>query len=234
MWFARSYSAPMNVVVGVLLVLAVVCASKDSVLESFGNFVYGQLNNSALHLIAGGLPEGRLHSSIAWLADHCILFSFPAYDGLILQGYFIPGDLVSQSGSDSESRESPVIIRPVVLSSGWSESTIRNAPALRELNSLGHDIFAFDMRGQGFSDSSLYDKQTGRKISHITSLNQLVDDLELFISKVVPEHFHRITNNRYADASQYQLVPSYIGFSFSGLVGKFCVLFYSTSRYLIL
>ena len=203
-----------------LFILSISCA-KEVALDSFANFKYGELNNSAIGVLAENLGPGRLQNALRWLSDRCELFTFTDDDGLILQGYFIPGNLTLNSAScEFESTSSLTTLRPIVFASGWTETTIKSAPALFDLHSMGHDIFAFDLRGQGFSDGPLYHNRTGRKISHVNSFDQFVHDLELFLSSVLPMKFHNYTNNCYSDESRYKLVPSYVGFSLSGLIGK--------------
>jgi pimeloyl-ACP methyl ester carboxylesterase len=209
----------------------------------FDTFEYGTLNDSHVKHLAENLPEGGLQTELMWLAENTKFFSFKTHDNITLQGYYIPGDLHrkahlktddkiveegvrdlhnSLSGRESEhcSQNASQTIEPIVFIAGWTETTIKYAKFLHLLHKQGHDIFSFDIRGQGFSGSSKYSKTNGRKISHVDNFTDFVSDLRLFMDTVLPEQLHLHTNGIYSDTNKYAIVPSYVGFSLSGLIGE--------------
>jgi pimeloyl-ACP methyl ester carboxylesterase len=217
--------------------------NQEKPLEMFDTFEYGTLNESHVKHLAENLPEGGLQLELEWLAENTKFFSFKTHDNITLQGYYIPGDLhrkaqlkadgsvVNKEARDLHNASSAYLseqcsqnvsqtIEPIVFIAGWTETTIKYAKFLHLLHKQGHDIFSFDIRGQGFSGSSKYSKTNGRKISHVDNFTDFVSDLQLFMDIVLPQQLHLHTNGVYNDTTKYAIVPSYVGFSLSGLIGE--------------
>lgn len=115
---------------------------------------------------------GNLGLQLEWFSRSVTLFTFPGHDGLLLQGYYIPSPTVT-IGDDK-----PII----VFVAGWSETTLKYATFLHTMHDKGYTIYSFDMRGQGFSSTTGYDK--GR-VSYIESFSDYVDDLNQFVKSHV-------------------------------------------------
>ncbi len=209
----------------VLWISCLLCAlSQDVPLEMFDSFEYGSLTAEHLHHLADNIHQGELSKELHWFANKAILFTFKYLDDVIHQGYYIPGDLYQKAlntqqiqpcEADGFCAAVDTVIKPVVFMAGWTESTVKYGNFLHELHDQGHDVFSFDLKGQGFSDSTKYTPE-GFKISHVTEFSEFVDDLAHFMGVVMPEQLHKHTNNVYVG---HRIVPSYIGFSLSGLIG---------------
>lgn len=69
----------------------------------------------------------------------------------------------------------------VILLGGRTEFMEKYAEIIRELNQRGFDVYSFDWRGQGLSTRGLANRHKG----FIESYDNYMDDLALFVSKVV-------------------------------------------------
>jgi lysophospholipase len=71
----------------------------------------------------------------------------------------------------------------LVFVPGRTESFLKYAETFYDLAQLGHEIFAFDHRGQGFSERLLPDPQIG----YVADFGDYRDDLQSFLATVVME-----------------------------------------------
>ncbi|KAJ1425049.1 Alpha/Beta hydrolase protein [Ochromonadaceae sp. CCMP2298] len=168
---------------------------------------------------------------MAWLAESTRFFSFYTPNEIKLQGFYVPAeasrrlmfregceDLEGDQATSCKVRKSLGSARqqlqPVVLCAGWSESTVLYARFIRRLHLQGYDVFSYDLRGQGFSDSLVHESRG--KVTHVDIFAQYVQDLEHFIKLVMPNQLHYATYNYFGD---YDIKPVYVGISLSGLIG---------------
>jgi lysophospholipase len=201
-------------------------------LREFDEFQYGKLNATYLSTLATHVG-GDLGRDMAWLAGATRFFSFYTPNEIKLQGFYIPAEaskrlIFGEGCDDLEGAQATSCkvrkslggarqqLQPVVLCAGWSESTVLYARFIRRLHLQGYDVFSYDLRGQGFSDSLVYDSDSRSKVTHVDSFSQYVQDLEHFIKLVMPNQLHYATFNYFGD---YAIKPIYVGVSLSGLVG---------------
>ena len=152
------------------------CSSKSS--SSSGNNKGDGLSKSKLNGMARKIG-GDFGEHLSWLANSSVLFNFSGHGDLPLQAYFVPNSedkLAAQK--KGKGANNPIII----YCAGWSETTLKYAKFVRVLNNMGYSIFSFDLRGQGFSSTTGYDKGL---VTHVKSFNEYVDDLDLFLNKQV-------------------------------------------------
>ncbi len=209
-----------------LLGLWKIVNAEEKPLEMFDSFEYGTLSPNFIHHIADSITQGDLSEELHWFANTTRFFTFKSHDDVVLQGYHIPGNLTNMFSDGEMTCKAPSdetdgcsrmdTIRPVVFMAGWTESTVKYGKFLHQLHNEGHEIFSFDLRGQGFSASTKYTSK-GRKISHVAQFSEFVGDLAQFITSVLPQQLHITSGDRYAHS---RILPSYVGFSLSGLVGK--------------
>jgi alpha-beta hydrolase superfamily lysophospholipase len=155
----------------------------------------GTLDRDMVIGLAATLSMSRCTDDLVWFANNAIFSKFLANDGTVLQAY----QLRRPKQSDV-SISSPAI----VFSCGWTETILKYAHIIRRLYQQGAEIFAFDMRGQGFSQSTGWDE--GR-VTHVERFAEYPQDLTHFVEQVV----------RPIVGSNRLLV--YIGNSLGGLVG---------------
>ena len=71
----------------------------------------------------------------------------------------------------------------LVFVPGRTESYLKYAETFYDLAAYGHEIFAFDHRGQGFSERLLADPQIG----YVADFDDYLDDFQTFLASVVME-----------------------------------------------
>lgn len=70
----------------------------------------------------------------------------------------------------------------VVVFPGWSESYSKYLEVIYDLYQLGYTVFAYDHRGQGFSDHLVL---ANNNISHVDKFQDYVEDVDFFMKTVV-------------------------------------------------
>lgn len=81
-------------------------------------------------------------------------------------------------GSESGPEPCAVVIVP-----GRTESYFKYAETIYDLTRAGHEVFAYDHRGQGYSERLLADPQVG----YVRDFEDYISDLRTFLRVVVPE-----------------------------------------------
>ena len=143
--------AMVSCLVAMLLVVTVdACASKTSSAPPPGEPLTKAKLNTIARKIGGDFGE-----HLSWMANSSVLFTFNGKDDLPLQGYYLPNaEDKAAAQKKGKGATNPVI----VYCAGWSETSLKYAKFLRVLNNMGYSIFSFDLRGQGFSSPTGYDK----------------------------------------------------------------------------
>ena len=72
----------------------------------------------------------------------------------------------------------------IVISSGRTESMIKYKEFIYDLNRNGYSVYIYDHRGQGLSQRLLEERQLG----HVNNFFDYVDDMKLFVNKIVPKN----------------------------------------------
>ena len=122
---------------------------------------------------------GDFGEHLSWMANSSMLFNFAGHGDLSLQGYYVP----NAEDKLAVQKKGKAATNPVIIyCAGWSESSLKYAKFLRVLNNMGYSIFSFDLRGQGFSSPTGFDKGL---VTHVMSFTEYVDDLDLFLTKQV-------------------------------------------------
>lgn len=162
--------------------------------SSLSEYTPGSLNKSKVLSLASSLKKScYINGDLQWFAENANFSKFVARDGLVLQSYAL------------RQRSTTGIV--IVFSCGWTETIMKYAHILRRFHQKGAEIFAFDMRGQGFSQSTGWASGLGGRVTHVESFNEYSKDLIDFVVKVV----------------RVDVGPSrslmYIGNSLGGLIG---------------
>lgn len=212
---------------------------------SFDKFIHGTLDASTVSLMAQLMKDSEVELSsfpddLSWLATHTHFFSFESADNISIQAYHIPRnfhhDLELEDSELSSSEHVGINNGLVVFLCGWTETIIKYAKFVRELNRLGYEVFSYDFRGQGFSEHTGFDKG---KVTHSESFLNVVDDLHIFMTEIIPNRMKTnippptcYAHNDSSDSSSSCLQGDtdtsmkskstfYIGNSFGSLVGLF-------------
>jgi Serine aminopeptidase, S33 len=136
------------------------------------------LTKNKLNTIARKIG-GDFGEHLSWMANSSVLFTFNGKNDLPLQGYYLPNaEDKAAAQKKGKAATNPVI----VFCAGWSETSLKYAKFVRVLNNMGYSVFSFDLRGQGFSSPTGYDKGL---VTHVKSFSEYVDDLDIFMTKQV-------------------------------------------------
>jgi lysophospholipase len=106
--------------------------------------------------------------------------TFLGRNGVTLSWLHAPAQLPHES-VDAEPALEPCA---VVIVPGRTESYFKYAETIYDLTRAGHEVFAYDHRGQGFSERLLADPQVG----YVRDFDDYVSDLRTFLRVVVQEH----------------------------------------------
>jgi lysophospholipase len=130
----------------------------------------GKLDSGKLQFIAKAISDEALRQDLLWIAATAEFFTIQIEDQLTLQAFHIPS--TSTTG------------QTFLYSAGFSESVLKYPRLFRDLHRLGHEIYAYDLRGQGFSQSlPLSDP---RRMGHIFNNihDEYVRDLDTFVNHI--------------------------------------------------
>ncbi len=136
------------------------------------HFKPASLNESIIHDLVSSMNKSPYNQDLSWFASQTIFESYVTRDGLHLQVY--------KTISDAN-KYGPVY----VFSCGYTETVLKYSLIIRKLFEKGATVYAFDMRGQGFSESTGWND--GR-VTHIENIADYTTDLQDFVDNiVVPE-----------------------------------------------
>jgi len=158
-----AYHTLCSAILGGLLLLHVV-------VEGQIDFKGGSLTASKVAAFSRSIKGGPYESSLSWLSENAEFFPVNGTKGVVLQGYKI------------WNKNPAITDTALVFCAGWSETTLKYGHLLHDLHDAGYNIFSFDMRGQGFSQNTHWNK--GR-VTHMTSIDDYVSDLRMFVNEYV-------------------------------------------------
>ena len=198
------------------------------------DFQGGQLSKEIVLNLASGTQRltesktGRKHdaltSSMQWFASKASFFPFnPSRpDGkkpdMTLQGYKLLHPKQAEPSEENKKKnvgnQRP---RPaIIFSCGWAETVLKYTETLKKVYENGFDVYAIDLRGQGFSDSTGW--EDGR-VTHVESFSEYSDDMIDFVTAYVrPEVDSRSSNPKSTKATERRPLI-YMGSSMGGLIG---------------
>ena len=162
----------------------------------FGDFVWsyrkykfqaGEISNSKLRKLSQEplIKKTILNNQLKWLASHAKFHTFHGHNNLKLQAMYVENIYADKT--------------PIIFCPGFAEPMAKYTKFIRHWYDLGHSVYTFDLRGQGFSDVIEYDEGN---VIHLNSFQDYVIDLKLFVNQVeerltqIDNHYdQRYTNN---------------------------------------
>ena len=183
----------VHILISFLYVISVQCFHVN--IKSYRQ-QYDTLNSTFVKYLCSRYEGEKIERSISLVYSHGKFFRVEArQQSPFLQAFYLPA-----SKSVSVSRPNFV----VVFSAGWTETFVKYFQFFEYIHVAGIPIFAFDLRGQGFSGHTAYNRGP---VTHIRSFDEYVQDLERFLVKIF-EEFPSTPKN-----------IIYVGNSLSGLIG---------------
>jgi len=154
------------------------------------------MNQTMLAELSKLLGSDIYSRDLAWFAENAVFGVHRTHDGFVLQSYKLKQPYAARQG------------HVYVFSCGWSETVLKYTAVIRRLYDSGASVYAFDMRGQGFSES------TGWRDGRVTHIGEFeyAQDLQSFVLREVRPEVGAV-----GEGTGRSLV--YIGNSLGGLVG---------------
>ena len=199
--------------------IAIVCLVFESNSQNYDimrnvNYTF---DKDILQEIEKSTEDRELLDAVDFALDHATLFNFTTTDKLSLRALYIPPP------SNASNHE----IRIIVFSVGWTETFMKYLETFRYFSLKGYHIFAFDIRGQGFSEETSYNLGP---VTHVDAFQSYIDDLTLFVREVIfnylkpsfggscNKYIHRSAEQE-NDQTCRDCAIYYVGNSLSGLIG---------------
>jgi alpha-beta hydrolase superfamily lysophospholipase len=162
------------------------------------NYKPGTLNSSFAYELFKDLPSSVYSDDVNWFISKVSFQEYKAHDGTTLQSYKIKHEIKQKKSF------------AIVFSTGFSETIVKYASVIKQLHEMGGDVYSFDLRGQGFSQTTGWND--GR-ITHIDSFSDYTKDLQDFVENVVRKE------SKVNSFEQKDLPVIYMGNSLGGLIG---------------
>ena len=198
----------------ILLLLVIYCRSLVFGYDRY-KFQAGDVSNSKLRKLSQEpmIKKTILSNQLKWLANHAKFHTFYGANNLKLQAMYIENIYADKT--------------PIIFCPGFAEPMAKYTKFIRYWYDLGHSVYTFDLRGQGFSDIMEYDEGS---VVHLNSFQDYVMDLKIFVDRIekrltqIDSHYtqkYSYNNNDSGDTNDkkkhHEII--YIGLSLSGLIG---------------